>query len=220
MASPALAFWYEFASPYSYLAAWRIEALATAAGCAVTWKPFLLGPIFARQGWSDSPFNLYPAKGNYLWRDMARESARLGILWRQPSTLPRNSLLAARMALALEADAPDAPERLIAFSKAVFAANFTQDQDIADPAVLESLLETLGLPVATVQEQATLPAIKDRLRHNTEAAMAAGLFGAPAFTVDRPSGQELFWGNDRLEQALACACASTGEHAPERSAGD
>ena len=70
MAGPKLEFWYEFASTYSYPAAMGIEALAETAGVEVVWRPFLLGPIFGEQGWNDSPFNIYPAKGRYMWRDM------------------------------------------------------------------------------------------------------------------------------------------------------
>ena len=65
-------FWYEFASTYSYPAAMRVEQTAKEAGVGLVWRPFLLGPIFGSQGWNDSPFNIYPAKGRYMWRDMAR----------------------------------------------------------------------------------------------------------------------------------------------------
>jgi 2-hydroxychromene-2-carboxylate isomerase len=78
-------FWFEFASTYSYPAALRIEALASAAGVAVEWRPFLLGPIFREQGWDDSPFNLYPAKGRYMWRDLERVCAQLAIPLQRPS---------------------------------------------------------------------------------------------------------------------------------------
>jgi 2-hydroxychromene-2-carboxylate isomerase len=107
-------FWFEFASPYSYIAAMGIEAAAAEAGVPVRWRPFLLGPVFKAQGWDDSPFNLYPAKGAYLWRDMARECARLGLPFGRPSAFPRGSLPAARLLCA----APDAPWRG-AFARAV-----------------------------------------------------------------------------------------------------
>lgn len=193
-------FWYEFASTYSYLAAWRIEALAAAAQVTVRWQPFLLGPIFAAQGWNTSPFVLYPAKGAYMWRDMARECARLGLPLRLPSVFPRHSLLAARVALLIE---EQAPERLPAYSRAVFAANFAEDQDIAAPAVLCALLDRLDLPGADLL--AAAPTVKDRLRARGEAAQNAGIFGAPTFVV----ADEVFWGNDRLEHALAWAVAHT-----------
>src|SRR5215467_15912476 len=88
-----------FASTYSYPAAMRIERLTAAAGVAVEWRPFLLGPIFQRQGWGDSPFNLYPAKGQYMWRDLERLCAAEHLALRRPSVFPRNGLLAARVAL-------------------------------------------------------------------------------------------------------------------------
>src|SRR5215207_5817040 len=96
---PHLEFWYEFASTYSYLAAMRIEAMAEQAGVALVWRPFLLGPIFAAQGWASSPFNLYPAKGRYMWRDMEREAAALGLPFNKPDPFPQNGLIAARVAL-------------------------------------------------------------------------------------------------------------------------
>jgi 2-hydroxychromene-2-carboxylate isomerase len=92
-------FWFEFASTYSYVAAGRIEALARAAGAEIAWRPFLLGPIFQKQGWSDSPFNLYAAKGAYMWRDMERLCQGYGLPFKRPSVFPRNSVRAARVAL-------------------------------------------------------------------------------------------------------------------------
>src|ERR1700730_5178732 len=112
----SLTFWYEFASTYSWLSAERIEALAVQAGVEVAWRPFLLGPIFAAQGWTSSPFNLFPAKGRNMWRDMERQCARLGLPpIVRPDPFPQNSLLAARLATALPPAArarPILPRRL------------------------------------------------------------------------------------------------------------
>jgi 2-hydroxychromene-2-carboxylate isomerase len=111
-----LEFWYEFASTYSYLSAMRIEALAEAADVELRWRPFLLGPIFAAQGWTNSPFNLYPAKGRNMWRDLDREAARLGLpRVTRPNPFPQNSLSAVRVAT-YGAD----QDWLVPFSKAVF----------------------------------------------------------------------------------------------------
>src|SRR5258708_8222305 len=96
-AAPRLEFWYEFASTYSYLSAMRIEALAAAAGVAVEWKPFLLGPIFKAQGWDTSPFNIYPAKGRYMVRDLERLAAQRGPPFSLPGPLPPNTLVPARL---------------------------------------------------------------------------------------------------------------------------
>ena len=79
-----LDFWFEFASTYSYPAAMRIDALAEACRVTVRWRPFLLGPIFKDQGWTTSPFNVYPAKGRYMWRDLARICDDLGLPFAQP----------------------------------------------------------------------------------------------------------------------------------------
>jgi 2-hydroxychromene-2-carboxylate isomerase len=201
----ALGFWFDFASTYSYVAAMRVERLAGAAGVAVEWRPFLLGPIFRAQGWNDSPFNLYPAKGRYMWRDLERLCAAEGLPWRRPSRFPQNSLLASRLALVAAEDGWAAP-----FARAVFAANFAEDRDIADPASLEAIVAALGRPAAPALERAATPAIKDRLRRETEEAARLGIFGAPSFVA----GGELYWGNDRLEAALRHAGATVPPPAP------
>jgi 2-hydroxychromene-2-carboxylate isomerase len=190
----ALAFWFEFASTYSYPTAARIAACAAGAGLVVEWRPFLLGPIFAGQGWTDSPFNLYPAKGRYMWRDLERICARDGLGLRRPSTFPRNSLLAARVAL-IAAEEGWCGE----FAPAVYRANFAEDRDIARPEVLGDILAALRRPAAGILARAASPEIKQRLKAQNEAAVALGIFGAPSFVV----AGELFWGNDRLDEAVA-----------------
>ena len=72
-------FWFDFASTYSYPAALRIDNLARDSHISIVWRPFLLGPIFKAQGWNDSPFNIYPVKGNYMWRDLERTCAELDL---------------------------------------------------------------------------------------------------------------------------------------------
>ena len=186
-------FWFDFGSPYSYLTAARIEALAQQAGVEVEWRPFLLGPIFRKQGWETSPFNLYPLKGRYMWRDLERTTAAMGLVCRKPTVFPQNGLLAARVACRF-ADA----EWMTAFIKRAFAASFVSDLDLADAAVIEKVLDDLGLPGKETLAIAQGQESKDRLRAQTEAAESYGIFGAPTFRV----GEELFWGNDRLEDAL------------------
>jgi 2-hydroxychromene-2-carboxylate isomerase len=189
-----LQFWFEFASTYSYPAAMRIEALARAQGVALRWRAFLLGPIFRSQGWNDSPFNLYPAKGRYMWRDLARLCAAGGLPLRQPSRFPRNGLLAARVACAF-ADEPWLP----GFVRAVYDANFARDEEISEPAVIAACLERAGCAPGAILEAAGSEAAKAKLRAQSEEAQSLGIFGAPSFVRDG----ELFWGNDRLEAALA-----------------
>ena len=94
MPGPVLDFWFDFASTYSYLAASRIGPLAAEAGVEVRFRPFLLGPIFKAQGWDTSPFNLYPAKGRNMWRDLERVCEDTGLPFRRPEPFPQNSLLA------------------------------------------------------------------------------------------------------------------------------
>ncbi len=186
-------FWFEFASTYSYSAAMRIEELAASYGISVEWRAFLLGPIFQKQGWNDSPFNLYPPKGQYMWRDLERICLYLDIPLRRPSVFPRNGLLPSRIACAFS-DAPWLPN----FVKAVYRANFVHDLDISTTAVVESCLELVGQKPDEIISAALLPASKEKLRTQNETAMRLGIFGAPSVVVD----QELFWGNDRLEHAI------------------
>jgi 2-hydroxychromene-2-carboxylate isomerase len=193
---PEIDFWYEFASTYSYLAAMRAEPMARAAGVRLRWRPFLLGPIFAAQGWNNSPFNIYPAKGRYMWRDMERLSAQRGLGFVRPDPFPQNTLLAARLALAV----PE--EKRADFSRSAFRAEFADGLDISDARLLARLLAELGLPAADFLAQAKSDEAKPKLRAETQAAQAAGVFGAPAFVT---ADGELFWGDDRFEQALAWA---------------
>lgn len=191
-----LEFWCELASTYSYLAAMRIAPLAAAAGVEVAWRPFALGPIFAEAGWTTSPFEVYPAKGRYMWRDLAREAAALGLPVRRPSQFPRNSVLALRVAL-VGVERAWGP----AFMRGALAANFADDRDIASPAVIDALLAGLGLDGPAIRAEAEGPVHRPQLRAATQRAQQLGIFGAPTFVV----GDELFWGNDRLERALAWA---------------
>jgi 2-hydroxychromene-2-carboxylate isomerase len=186
-------FWYEFASTYSYPAAMRVEQAAKEAGVELRWRPFLLGPIFGAQGWNDSPFNIYPAKGTYMWRDMARLCEAQGLALQEPVRFPQNGLKAARLAL-LGQDETWGPE----FTRRVYLANFAGQKDISDEAVLTGILSSLGLDAGALLVRSNEQANKDRLKAQTEEAIAKGIFGAPSFVV----GGELFWGNDRLDAAL------------------
>ena len=197
---PTLQFWFEFASTYSYLAASRIQSLAQAADVRVEWKPFLLGPIFRAQGWDDSPFNIYPVKGRYMWRDMERLCEEYGLPLRRPTTFPRNGLLAARVAC-LIADQAWAGD----FVARVYRANFGEDREISQPEVIEQILTELGQAPQSLIGGAHEQSNKDRLKQNTDAAIALGVFGAPSFSA----GNELFWGNDRLDDAITWARTRT-----------
>lgn len=215
MARPGLDFWFEYASTYSYLSAMRIGELADDAGVDVRWRPFLLGPIFKAQGWETSPFNLFPEKGRYMVRDMQRICARRGLPFRLPKPFPQNGLYAARAAM-LGAGEGWIPR----FTRAVFMAEFGAGADISAMNVLAACLENAGADATEVLGRISEDGIKNLLRAHTEEARALGVFGAPTFVV---GGDELFWGDDRLEQALQWATrpqdgeqASAGNSEQER----
>jgi 2-hydroxychromene-2-carboxylate isomerase len=195
MAAAVLVFWFDFASTYSYLAAVRIGPLAAKASVDVRFRPFLLGPIFKAQGWDTSPFSIYEAKGRYMWRDMERQAAELNGSFRRPDVFPQNSLLAARVALfGLTQGWGDD------FCVAVFEEEFERGGRIDDDATLSAILSQLGVDAGTAFAAAQSDGNKLRLRAQTEEAQKLGIFGAPSFIA---AEGELFWGNDRLEQALA-----------------
>lgn len=193
----AVDFFYEFASTYSYPAAMRVEDVAAKAGVTVRWRPFLLGPIFAEAGWTTSPFNLIPAKGRNMWRDLERITADLGLPFRRPDPFPQNSLTAARIATSL----PDDGKRA-AFSRELYRLEFGEGLSITDAEVLGRALTAAGAEPATALIAAGSDQVKQALRATTEEAKAKGLFGAPSLVT---ADGELFWGNDRIEQAVAWA---------------
>jgi 2-hydroxychromene-2-carboxylate isomerase len=197
MPAATVEFWYEFASPYSYLAAARIERLTAEAGIGLDWRPFLLGPILARRAHDPSPFqNPTPAQRRYRWRDVQRLCAAEALPLRLPSAYPRNGLLAARVALiaVTEGWAP-------AFTRAVYHANFAEDRDISAPQVIAEIVAALDRDATAVLRQAQALENKTRLKALGDEAARRGIFGAPSFLV----GDELFWGNDRLDAAVVWA---------------
>jgi 2-hydroxychromene-2-carboxylate isomerase len=204
MTAPILDFWFDFASTYSYLAAMRIGPLSEKAEVRVRFRPFLLGPIFKAQGWVTSPFNLYPAKGQNMWRDLERSCAELKLPFRRPDPFPQNSLLAARTALAALDQAWGEN-----CCRALFRAEFADGRRIDDPAVVADVLAQLDIDPKPVVAAAQSDTIKMRLRAQTEEAQRLGVFGAPSFTT---ADGELFWGNDRLEPALRWAKAADKQH--------
>lgn len=200
-AIPTLEFWFEFGSNYSYLSVMRIEALARAAGVRIAWRPFLLGPVFKELGWATSPFVLQKEKGEYAWRDTARQAARHGLAFRRPSVFPRVALLPMRVAVLAAGE-----EWMPAFCRRVMQQNWEQDLDINDERQVLAALDGLVPDPARVLAAAQSDENKQRLRANTEAARVRGVFGAPTFFA----GDEMFWGDDRLEQALAWAAGTPG----------
>jgi 2-hydroxychromene-2-carboxylate isomerase len=193
-ARPELECCFDFGSNYSYISTMSIEEAAARQGVAVRWRPFLLGPIFRSFGWETSPFVLQAAKGEYVWKDMARECRKLGLPWVRPSRFPRAAVLPLRVAL-LGAGQP----WIGAWCRRMMSLNFAEDRDIDAPETVAQVLSELGLPARETMEAAQSEANKLALRAQTEEAAARRIFGAPTFFAR----DEMFWGNDRLDDALA-----------------
>lgn len=201
-------FWFEFGSPYSYLSMMRVEDAAREHRVRIIWKPFLLGPIFRALGFETSPFLLHKEKGDYVQQDMTRQCDKYGLPpWVQPSVFPRLGVLPLRIAL-LGVDQP----WMGAFCREVMLLNFAKDEDINQADGMLPILSKLGLPAREMLDKAQSEPLKSRLREQTEQARAKGIFGAPTFFV----GKEMFWGNDRLDDALLFASHLVRPQSPSR----
>jgi 2-hydroxychromene-2-carboxylate isomerase len=201
-ACSSLELWFEYGSSYSYLSVMRIDQLARRLDVKIVWKPFLLGPIFKSLGWDSSPFVLQKEKGAYIWRDMERQCEKYHLPWTRPSEFPRRTLLPMRVAL-LGAAEP----WISAFSRRVMQINFVEDREVDAPRVVSEVLDALGLPSSDLLSAAQSGDNKLRLREQTEAARRRGIFGAPTFFA----GPEMFWGDDRLEDALRFAASGRAD---------
>lgn len=191
--TPEIEFWFDFGSNYSYLSVMRIESLAAERGVRIGWRPFLLGPVFRDLGFDNSPFVLQKEKGAYVWKDMERQCRKYGIPLKRPTVFPRAALLAMRVALLGAQRA-----WIAAYCREIMQLNFAHDREIGSMEVVSEALAALGLPAGQIIAEAQSEANKLRLREQTAAAAARGIFGAPTFFV----GEEMFWGNDRLDDAL------------------
>ena len=199
MTAPAIAFWYELSSPYSFLAAERIGELARDRGVAVAWKPFLLGAIFREQG--PTPNLRSPQRAAYMWRDCERWCDRMGLPFVVPDPFPQSGLFAARVALATPDDLHEA------FSTAVFRAFFCTGQRLDDEAMVADALRQTGVDCEPALAAANTDLVKHALRRQTDEAKEKGIFGAPMIVT---ADGELFWGNDRIEEALDWAVRVAG----------
>lgn len=190
----AFEFWHDFASPYSYIAAMRLDRLARDGGLRAEWRPFLLGPIFRKRRADGQPFqDVGPAERRYRTRDLERLCARHAIPWRLPDRYPPASLLAARLA-----EHGRVAGWSQAFSVAVYGLAFAGNTRIDDPAVLAPVLAGLGADAGAALAACAEPPAKAALASAVAEAEGRGIFGAPSFVVDG----ELFWGSDRLDHAL------------------
>ena len=190
MADP-VDFWFDFSSPYSYIASERIDELVAKHGRKVRWRPIMLGAAFKASG---LPFLIsVPLKGEYSKRDFDRSARYLGVPYSFPPKFPVTTLAAARGYYWLHGqDCAKARE----FAHAVFRAYWVDGRDIGESPVVLEIAAKLGIDGAVFTAAIATAEIKDRLKQETEAAIAKGMFGAPYFMVDG----EPFWGADRLPQ--------------------
>jgi 2-hydroxychromene-2-carboxylate isomerase len=187
MNNAQIEFYWDSASPYTYLAATQIEALAARHGARVVWKPFLLGKAFEATG-NRAPATI-PAKGKYLFQDLRLWAQHYGVPFKFPKVFPVASLTSLRIACSL-ADA-----EIGRWALAVMQAYWAENQDIGQPDVLKAVAASLGWDGDDLVTRAQTPPVKDKLKANTEEAVQRGVFGAPTFFI----GEAMFWGNDRFE---------------------
>jgi len=189
-----LEFYFDFSSPYGYLASERIDALAAQYGRTVKWRPVLLGVIFKATG--AAPLTTVPLKGDYARLDFVRSARFMGIPYRPPSRFPLPTQMAARAYYWLH-DRDCAMAR--AFAHAVYRALFVDDRDISDPEVVLAIAAAVGADRAALGEAVESPEIKARLKAEVAAALEMGVFGSPFILCDG----EPFMGADRLPQLEA-----------------
>ncbi|MHA1599924.1 MAG: 2-hydroxychromene-2-carboxylate isomerase [Alphaproteobacteria bacterium] len=189
MAKP-IEFYFDFSSPYGYLAAQRIDEIGAENGREVVWRPFLLGVVFKSTG--GQPLLDIPMKGDYARRDLARSARLMEIPFAIPKAFPFMSVSACRATYWLNEHDPAAGKAL---AQALYRAAFAEGRNIADPQGVADVAADLGHGREDVIAAMQNPRIKDLLKHEVDAAQRKGVFGSPYFIVDG----EPFWGYDRLE---------------------
>lgn len=188
MTNKTIEFFWDCGSPYTYLASTQIETIAAGCGAELQWRPFLLGGVFQAIG-NRMPAAI-PAKGKYLFDDVKLWAKFYDVAFRLPEKFPINTLAAQRAGIAASRMGKG-----MEFAKRVMRAHFGEGRDVSQPDELKACAADVGLDgdalFARTQEQA----VKDELKSNTEEAVRRGAFGAPTFFV----GEQMFWGNDRLD---------------------
>lgn len=200
----SLDFFFSLGSTYTYLTAMPIEAVAAAADVTVRWRPFSVRTIMREQ--NNIPFRDKPIKTRYMWRDIERRAARHGLAFTRPPHYPNDGDPIANQLGMIAAD----QGWCAAFTKAVYRNWFLDDKDPGDRDNLQTILQGLGKDPALLLERAGATAARERYAAQTEIARRAGIFGSPSFMV----GEELFWGDDRLEEALEWCTQQTAGVAP------
>jgi len=189
-------FYFDFGSPYSYLAYKALPAIAAAHGAQIAWRPMLLGGVFKAIGGHSPAGN--PAKRKWMDEDMRRWAARYGAAFSSNPHFPVNTLTIMRGAVGVQMRGLDFPK----YMETIFHAMWVEPRNLGDPQELAAVLRQAGFDADAFQAMVNDPEVKEQLKKNTEQAVARGVFGAPTFIV----GEELFWGQDRLDfvaEALA-----------------
>ena len=189
--SEPIDFYFDFSSPYGYIAATRIDEIAVKHGRAVSWRPILLGAVFKVT--KQQPLPSIPLKGDYAKRDLARSARLLEVPFTFPSKFPIATTAACRAYYGVAARNSALAKRL---ARALYEAYFTQDRNISAPDTVIEIASGIGLSSEEVRDAIDDPAVKERLREVVDAAIAQGVFGSPYIVVDG----EPFWGADRLDQ--------------------
>jgi 2-hydroxychromene-2-carboxylate isomerase len=183
-------FYFDFGSPAAYLAYTQLPKLAAETGAGVVMKPMLLGGVFQASG-NRAPISV-PLKGSYLFKDLARYARRYGVPLNMNPHFPINTLtlMRADVGLGMRGD-----KRIGDYRDAMFRAIWVDQQNMNDPATTGAVLTRAGFDPALLLALASEPEVKERLKADTQAAVERGIFGAPTFFV----GNEMFWGQDRLD---------------------
>ncbi|MGE5087867.1 MAG: 2-hydroxychromene-2-carboxylate isomerase [Candidatus Levyibacteriota bacterium] len=186
-----IVFHFDFSSPYGYIASERIGALAARHGRDVDWRPMLLGAVFKVAG--TAPLTSVPLKGDYSRRDIARSARFHGVPFNMPAKFPIATQAPARIVVWRKGQDAAAAPRLVG---ALYRAYFVDGRDISDPEIAADVAGGAGVDRAAARAAIDDPAVKDALRREVDAAIAAGVFGSPYIVVDG----EPFWGVDRFDQ--------------------
>jgi len=182
-------FFFEFSSPYGYIASQLADDLGKRTGREVIWRPFLLGPVFKATG--QAPLVDIPMKGEYSKRDFVRSARFYGVPFALPAKFPIGTVAALR---AFYWASDREPARARELAKALYKAYFAEGRDIGSPETVIEIAKAVGLDAAALSAALADPALKDRAKSEVDTAIARGVFGSPFFIVDG----EPFWGNDRI----------------------
>lgn len=181
-------FYYDFSSPYTYIASERIEKIVLDSGATLEWKPFLLGGVFNEIG--STPAVQIDNKINYLKRDTQECAEFYGVPFNYPEVFPLNSVRSMRGAFAASEQ-----DKLVEYNHLMFRLYFVEGADLSKPEILGEAVGTIGIDTEWFLARITEQDIKDMLRDETNTAIERGVFGAPTIFVD----DKIYWGNDRLD---------------------